>query len=183
MSRSLAAQSLLLVAPAMALAQSSAVDRLAWMAGCWEQRAPGRVVTEMWMPPAGGAMMGASRTISNNTAGAFEQLRIVARGDTLVYIAQPSGQTLTEFKRTSVTDIAVRFENPSHDFPRAIVYAKSGSDSIVASIEGPGANNTTRTIRYPMVRVSCTARAAPPPARDTPASMSYRVPATVTRLW
>ena len=157
MNRSLVAL-LLVVVPALSSAQSSPIDRLAWMAGCWEQRGPGRVVTEMWMPPAGGAMMGASRTVSGTTMREFEQLRIVARGDTLVYIALPSGQTLTEFKSTSITESAVRFENPAHDFPRAIVYAKAGTDSIIPRIEGPGPNNTTRTIQYPMRRVSCTGR-------------------------
>ena len=156
---------LLVVGPALSLAQSSPVDRLAWMAGCWEQRGPGRVVTEMWMPPAGGVMMGASRTVSGTTVREFEQLRIVARGDTLVYIARPSGQALTEFRSTSITEGSVRFENPTHDFPRAIAYAKAGTDSIVPRIEGPGPNNTTRTIPYPMRRVSCTDRPAPPPSR------------------
>lgn len=169
MSRSCVALSMVVV-PALSLAQSSPLDRLAWMAGCWEQRAPGRVVTEMWMAPAGGAMMGASRTISGNRAGAFEQLRIVARGDTLVYIALPSGQALTEFRSTSVTDGAVRFENPTHDFPRVIVYAKAGTDSIVPRIEGPGPNNTTRSIQYPMRRVSCTATPAPLPPAGPPRS-------------
>ena len=167
MSRSFVAL-LLFVFPALSFAQPSSVDRLSWIAGCWELRVPGRVVTEMWMPPAGGAMMGASRTISGNRAGAYEQLRIVARGDTLVYIALPSGQTLTEFKSTSVTDGAVRFENPTHDFPRVVAYAKAGADSIIARIEGPGPNNTTRSSQFPMRRVSCTDTPAPPPPAPPP---------------
>jgi hypothetical protein len=161
MSRSFVALSLF-VAPALSLAQTSPIDRLAWMAGCWEQRGPGRVVTEMWMPPAGGSMMGASRTVRGTGTGAFEQLRIVARGDTLVYIALPSGQTLAEFKSTSLTERAVRFENPTHDFPKVITYTKTAADSIVARVEGPG-----RTFQIPMRRVSCTDTPAPPPVLDS----------------
>jgi hypothetical protein len=145
------------------LAQASAADRLSWMAGCWEQRRPGRVVTEMWMPPAAGGMMGASRTISGTRMTEFEQLRIVARGDTLVYIALPSGQQLTEFRSAAVTDTSVAFENRAHDFPQVIRYWLGRADSLFARVEGPGPNNTTRGITYPMLRVSCTQMPAPPP--------------------
>ena len=43
-------------------AQNTPIDRVSWLAGCWEQRSPNRLTMEMWMPPAGGTMMGASRT-------------------------------------------------------------------------------------------------------------------------
>jgi dipeptidyl aminopeptidase/acylaminoacyl peptidase len=166
--RQLVALLAFITAPAFAFAQASSLDRLAWMAGCWEQRGPGRVVTEMWMPPAAGVMMGSSRTVGGTRVAAFEQLRIVARGDTLVYIALPSGQTLTEFRSTSVTEGAVKFENPTHDFPRAVLYTRAGADSIIARIEGPGPNNTTRSSQFPMRRVSCTSTPAPPPPAAPP---------------
>jgi len=45
------------------------------------------------MPPAGGLMVGGSRTVVAQAAREFEHLRIAARGDTLVYTAIPSGQS------------------------------------------------------------------------------------------
>ena len=57
-----AVSALALLSAAPAAAQPvNAVDRLAWLAGCWEQRAPNRVVMEMWMPPMGGTMLGSSQ--------------------------------------------------------------------------------------------------------------------------
>src|SRR5687768_12250818 len=86
----------LALVPRLALAQSTpqgaSLDRVAWMMGCWELRSGSQMTTEMWMPPAGGLMVGGSRTVIAGVAREFEHLRIAARGDTLVYSALPSGQ-------------------------------------------------------------------------------------------
>ena len=36
-----------------ALSAQQAIDRLGWMAGCWEQKSATRSTVEMWMGPAG----------------------------------------------------------------------------------------------------------------------------------
>lgn len=131
------------------------VERAKWISGCWEQRSNTRVVTEMWMPAAGDLMLGASRTLANGVAREFEQLRIAAVGDKLVYTAIPSGQTEAAFTSTAVSDTLLVFENPAHDFPKKILYRRVGADSLVARIEGPGANGATRGIDFPMRRVAC----------------------------
>ena len=51
-------------------------ESLGWLAGCWELRQGARVTLEMWMPPAGGLMLGASRTLVNGRVREFEQLRL-----------------------------------------------------------------------------------------------------------
>lgn len=124
---------------------------LGWLAGCWELRQGTRVTLEMWMPPADGLMLGASRTTVNGLVREFEQLRLVWRSDTLTYTALPSGQRETAFKGTAVSDSGFMVENPAHDFPQRISYRKRGADSLLARIEG-GA----RTIDFPLKRVSCT---------------------------
>jgi uncharacterized protein DUF6265 len=116
---------------------------------------------EMWMPPAGGTMMGASRTTRAGAVREYEQLRLHTAGDTLVYTALPSGQSLADFKSTSITATALVFENPTHDFPKKIIYRRVGEDSLVARVEGPGPNNTTRGFDIPMKRASCTQTPAP----------------------
>jgi hypothetical protein len=50
------------------------------------------------------------------------------------------------------------FENPAHDFPQRIIYRRLSPDSLVARIEGPGPNNTTRGIDFPMRRVNCSSQ-------------------------
>jgi hypothetical protein len=116
----------------------------------------------MWMPPAGDLMLGASRTVINGAVREFEHLRLRAAGDTLVYTALPSGQRETDFRSTRVTADTIVFENPAHDFPQRIIYSRRGADSIVARVEGPGPNNTTRGFSVPMRRVDCTQPIAAP---------------------
>jgi len=135
--------------------QDSPLDRVRWLAGCWELRGQNRLTIEMWMPPAGGLMLGASRTVVGGTAREFEHLRIKAEGANLSYIALPSGQNETVFPAKQVSDTLIVFENLKHDFPQRIMYRRRGADSIVARIEGPGPNNSTRGFDFPMRRANC----------------------------
>ena len=141
--------------------QASSIGRAGWLAGCWEARTPNRVVLEMWMPPAGGMMMGASRTTVGGATREYEQLRLNAAGDTLVYTALPSGQKEAAFRSTAVSATELVLENPTHDFPKKIVYRRVGADSVIARVEGPGPNNTTRGFDVRMRRASCTETASP----------------------
>lgn len=136
------------------------VDRLAplgWLAGCWELRSPQRVTVEMWMPPDGNLMLGASRTVSAGEVREFEQVRLAWLADSLVYTAVPSGQKETAFRGGAPSDSGFIIANPAHDFPQRIIYRRRGVDSLVARIEGPGQNGV-RGIDFPMKRVSCTVR-------------------------
>jgi hypothetical protein len=137
-------------------AQAGPIEQARWLAGCWELRSQNRLTVEMWMPPAGGLMLGASRTVVGGVAREFEHLRIRADGDKLAYIALPSGQKETAFPAKQVSDNELVFENLAHDFPQRIIYRKRGADSLVARIEGPGPNNTARGFDFPMRRASCT---------------------------
>lgn len=110
-------------------------------------------------------MFGASRTVIGGAVRESEFLRMAARGDTIVYTAIPSGQRETDFRSTAVGSAEMVFENRAHDFPQVIRYRKSAADSVVARIEGPGPNNTTRGVDFPMRRVSCTEIPAPAPPR------------------
>lgn len=147
----------LMVAPiASAAGQSavSAVDRAGWLAGCWESRNERRTITEMWMLPSAGLMLGASRMVANGAVREFEQLRLRAAGDTLIYTATPVRQQETEFRGIPAEGV-LTFENLAHDFPQRIIYRRISADSTIARIEGPGPNGTTRGIDFPMKRVSC----------------------------
>lgn len=137
-------------------ADSERIDtaRLRWMSGCWEMKAGARLIEERWTPPRGGLMLGTSRTSRNDSIIEFEQMRIETRPAGVFFVASPSGQATTEFKATSVLDSSAVFENPEHDFPKKVSYRKVGSDSLVASIEGPRGGQA-RTVAFPYGRVSC----------------------------
>ncbi len=136
--------------------QSASLDRVRWLAGCWEMRAGQRVSLEMWMPPDGGLMMGASRTTVNGAVRESERLTITAEGGKVVYTALPSGQAETRFTSTEVSDSGFVVENLAHDFPQRIRYRRRGADSVTARVEGPGPNGV-RGFDIPMRRVSCAA--------------------------
>jgi hypothetical protein len=138
--------------------QDPGIARLHWLAGCWELRRGERVTVEMWMPPGGGLMLGASRTVVAGTLREYEQLRLEVRDGRLVYTASPSGQPQTAFTAAGATDSGFVVENPAHDFPQRIIYRRRGADSLVARIEGetPGG---PRGIDFPMRRTRCEAGA------------------------
>jgi len=135
-------------------AQHRGAEPPAWLAGCWEQRQGARRSLEMWMPPEGGLMLGASRTTVDGRVREFEQLRLELSGDTLVYTALPSGQAEASFRSVEIGADRFTVANPQHDFPQRIGYRRQGADSVIAWIEGPGKDGTKR-IEYPMRRVTC----------------------------
>ena len=143
-----------LTAASWARAQDPKVANLTWLAGCWEQKSGTRLVEERWTKPLGGLMLGVSRTSRNDSIIEYEQVRIETRPAGVYYVASPSRQATAEFKASSVLDSSVTFENPEHDFPKKIMYRRQGTDSIIASIEGPRGGQT-RTIAFPYRRVAC----------------------------
>jgi hypothetical protein len=111
---------------------------VAWLEDVWTLEDPSVNIEERWMPPAGGAMLGVSRTIKGDRMVAFEYLRIVERGDGLVYVAQPNGRPPTEFVLTAVGPRAATFENPAHDFPKVIAYTLREDGTLEARISDGG---------------------------------------------
>jgi hypothetical protein len=125
------------------------------MAGCWEGRYEnGRIVTEQWMKPLGGTMLGMSRTVRNGMTTEFEYVRLEQAADgSIRYVALPSRQAEASFTLLSIAERTAVFENPAHDFPQRIIYRFVSPDSILARIEnitGGGAGHD-----YPYRRVPC----------------------------
>lgn len=136
--------------------QQNKLQQLRWLSGCWERKTATLTNVEMWMQPEGEMMLGASRTVARGVTREFEQLRLEARGDTLVYTALPSRQKETEFRSMQLSDSSFMVENLKHDFPQRIIYRRRGADSVLARIEGPGPNGATRGIDFAFKRISCT---------------------------
>jgi hypothetical protein len=143
------------VAPT-ATASSAAADvaRLGWLAGCWELRTPTRVTQERWTAPAGGLMLGTSRTVVRGVAREFEFLRLEVREGVVQYVAQPGGRPPTAFAAREVTDSTATFENPAHDFPQRVIYRRTGPDSALGRIEGLR-DGQPRAVDFPLRRERC----------------------------
>jgi len=109
---------------------------LAWLAGGWQGTMGKARIEEHWIQPAGGTMLGLSRTVANGRTVAFEFLRIENRAEGIFYGAQPQGRPPVEFKLTHRSENRVVFENPQHDHPKIIRYSKELNGSLRAEIEG-----------------------------------------------
>ncbi len=131
---------IVLLAPAFFAAAGEAeppsIDDLAWMAGHWRGTIGEAVIEEVWLTPAGSQMIGVNRTLVDGSAVAFENLRIEAADDGIVFLASPGGRCpATPFRLETLKGEYVVFANPAHDFPQRIEYRREG-DVLHARIEG-----------------------------------------------
>lgn len=120
----------------LAAQERPSFEKLKWIAGSWTGAMGRATIEESWTSPAGGAMLGVSRTLAGPRMVAFEFLRIVQKEGETYYIAQPGGRPPTEFKLTSATETQAIFENPKHDHPKIITYERDADGDLLATIEG-----------------------------------------------
>ena len=118
-----------------------------WMAGSWCSLKGETRTEELWLAPAGGLMLGMSRSV-NTRRTEFEHLRIEWREGALVYLAQPQGRPAVAFRESRREPQALTFGNPDHDFPKTIRYWREGP-RLLAEIAGPaGPQGAERAIRF-----------------------------------
>ena len=117
--------------------QTTSLADISWIAGDWQIASGGRAqIEEHWTTAAGGTMMGMSRTVAGEKMVEFEYLRIEERADGIYYVAHPKARCPgTDFKLTKASATEAVFENPQHDFPKRIIYRKTGDASLTASID------------------------------------------------
>jgi hypothetical protein len=131
----------------------SDINRLAFLSGCWTLTRPnGTKIDEQWLAPAGGAMIGMSRSVRDGKLREFEFMRVLAAADgKLQFVALPSGQAEAAFPVKDIAENAVTFENPQHDFPQRILYRLVDKDTLVARIEG-SVGGQARSADFPYQR-------------------------------
>ena len=144
--------SLLLAAVLYQPAKPTVAD-LSWLAGCWIIPSPTRTVTEFGLPPAGGTMIGVSRTVMKDKTAEYEFLLLRSGTAGLEYVAKPSGQAEAIFTATKIGRGEAVFENPAHDFPTRISYRKTDS-GLTATIGGM-MNGKPRAIDFTYQRGDC----------------------------
>ncbi|HFT6991966.1 TPA: DUF6265 family protein [Stenotrophomonas maltophilia] len=118
-------------------AANAAPAEFDWLAGHWCGGTEERRLDEVWLPEAGGALLGMSRTLSRGSMESFEYMRLVPAGKAAGFHVQPNGVAPTTFVIAEHGENWVVFENPQHDFPNRIEYRRDGA-SLKASISGLG---------------------------------------------
>jgi Domain of unknown function (DUF6265) len=137
-------------APALAAQQAAPP----WLAGCWRQAEAGQVTDEVWLPRAGGALLGMSRTVENDTLRTWEIMLIREGPNGLTFEVSPSGQPLATFLAASMSDSTIAFENLTRDYPQMIRYSRHGADSLLAVVSGT-IHDRQRAIEFHYARVTC----------------------------
>ena len=134
---------------------AASIPELDWLAGCWSSVGGEAGSGEQWMAPAGGTLLGVSRTVKNGrtVAHEFMQIREVGPGK-IAFIAHPSGQSAASFPLARAAEREAVFENPEHDFPQRVIYKLDGAGVLRASIEGLS-KGQLKTIEFPMKKVDC----------------------------
>jgi hypothetical protein len=132
-------------------------SELGWLAGCWSSQDAEPGTEEHWLAPAGGTLLGMSRTVRNGRTVAHEFMQIRESGPgRLVFIAHPSGQAEASFPLVRLTATEAVFEDPAHDFPQRVIYRLDGR-TLRARIEGRRDGEVT-AIDFPMDRIPCEGR-------------------------
>lgn len=129
------------------------VTEVGWLAGCWTMTTGSRSVTEHWLGPEGGTMIGVSRTVSSGNTVEYEFLLIRQAPGGLEYVAKPSRQPEAVFTSTAVSSSEIVFENPAHDFPTRIAYSKRNG-RLLAAISGT-IDGKPRRIEFRYTAGSC----------------------------
>ncbi len=131
------------------------LSELTWLAGCWVAGSGESRTEELWTTPAGGLLLGVSRTLRPDRSPAFEYLRIESDDGGPVYRASPGGRPPTSFRIVAVGSEGFRAELPEHDFPRAIEYRRIGADSLIAHVYGEIGGDAEPAFSLPFARGLC----------------------------
>ncbi|MGD8869735.1 MAG: DUF6265 family protein [Gemmatimonadales bacterium] len=125
-----------------------------WLAGCWQMKVGELTIEEHWMGYRAGSMLGMNRTVRDGQLTGYELLLLHEENGNWTYEARPSGQPPASFVSVALSDTAVVFSNPEHDFPQTITYVRTRLDSLLATIAGDE-DGRFREYDFPYQRVSC----------------------------
>lgn len=131
------------------------IQKAEWLLGTWENKTSRGSVYETWDKVSSVELAGRSFSIKGKDTLVFETIRLVQEKDRLFYIPTVRNQNEglpVRFASVKVSDAALIFENPEHDFPQVISYAGIGADSLMAEISG-FRNGQERRQVFPMKRI------------------------------
>lgn len=125
-----------------------------WLIGEWHYVNKEEHFTELWERESDTSFTGFGCFLKGKDTVSSESLRLVQRGDDLLYIPTVKGQNNDRpvvFKLTDTAENQLLFENPAHDFPQKIRYARGSKKYMVIEIIGK-TNGKNKMRAYPMIK-------------------------------
>lgn len=125
------------------------------LSGCWSGEFDGTVIEERWDKLAGGLMLGTAKTVKGNVAAEFEFLKIQVNEGNVTFTPYINGAEASTFQLNEAASSATKlvFENPQNDFPKKIIYAKSGS-ALDIELSGDSASGAMN-VQYSLNSMNC----------------------------
>ncbi len=109
-------------------------NEFGWLIGTWQEA---KYSFEIWKDE--GNFLSASAYQIDHQSGSkvvSEEIKLVKKGNDFYYIPDVAGpQGSIEFKITSFDENSFTAENPEHDFPKKIIYKRTG-ERLEATISG-----------------------------------------------
>lgn len=119
--------------------QPGQINNAEWLLGNWGHKTKQGDLAEQWQKINDSTFNGASYFIkAKDTLFAETIVLSETKGDLHYTVTVPgqNGDLPVAFKMTSGTAKQLVFENPSHDYPKKIIYNLIHKDSMVAHISG-----------------------------------------------
>ena len=115
----------------------SLLNNADWLIGSWENNTPEGLLIEKWAPLNDSVLSGISYVTKGADTLFSETMKLELKGDKLLYIPTVKDQNNAMpviFTSTSITNNEMIFENPTHDYPKKIIYRQITPDSLVAEV-------------------------------------------------
>lgn len=116
---------------------------LAWLEGTWESVSGTSRNVETWEVTPGG-LRGSNVTWDQGVEVHREALQVREEAGAVIYRAAPQGQTANDFTLVHSRRRTASFEDPGHDWPQRIRYARDG-DVLRAVVSGLAEGSRTVT--------------------------------------
>lgn len=112
------------------------INKLAFMSGCWAFTEKGSTTEEYWIQPAGGTMMGLSRTVAGDKTVFTEYIQMREHeGVITMFVQLRMAETSTVFKLTKLDGQEAIFTT-ALAWPRQLSYKLQPDGTLFAKIEG-----------------------------------------------
>ena len=117
------------------------LEPLQWILGEWEAQGENLVTWESWDQVSPQTFEGSGRVTmkANGELRSEESIQLVEMSGEVFYLAKAAHNELPiAFKLTRCSGERAVFENQKHDFPRQLVYKRSGNDSLHVHVSDGG---------------------------------------------